>query len=281
MTTVYKYHCDRYGINILRDLELKITPPNQFNDPFEFTPRVICSNPARKIKDMLRPKATIKGMYLEDKSEGKFRGNFRQYREQFRKSRPSLIASAISRVPETMADVQKGYCDNISSQFGVLCVSARRDSILMWGHYCNKHRGLVIGFDSSHEFFKRAKGLRPVDYVRERVLYDSSWEVRGVAERKYRDQLIFSKNDEWAYEQELRQLFNLTGLKSRTLPDRKTIGYFHPIPPEAVVSVTLGAKCSSELEKDVQMVLNSGSLPHVKKPEHATLHERDFALKFE
>lgn len=36
MGTVYKF-CGKYGLEILRTLELKVTPPNQFNDPFEFT----------------------------------------------------------------------------------------------------------------------------------------------------------------------------------------------------------------------------------------------------
>jgi len=34
---VFKY-CDARGVSILQDLELKITPPNEFNDPFEFRP---------------------------------------------------------------------------------------------------------------------------------------------------------------------------------------------------------------------------------------------------
>ena len=36
---LYKY-CDPRGIDILQSLRLKVTPPNQFNDPFEFMPRV-------------------------------------------------------------------------------------------------------------------------------------------------------------------------------------------------------------------------------------------------
>ena len=45
MGTVFKF-CGKYGLDILRKLELKITPPNQFNNPFEFKPRNRCSDPA-------------------------------------------------------------------------------------------------------------------------------------------------------------------------------------------------------------------------------------------
>src|SRR5262245_28414242 len=37
--SLFKY-CDTRGIDILESLRLKVTPPNQFNDPFEFLPKV-------------------------------------------------------------------------------------------------------------------------------------------------------------------------------------------------------------------------------------------------
>jgi len=37
--TLYKYFTRKNGTSILRDLEVKITPPAEFNDPFEFSPR--------------------------------------------------------------------------------------------------------------------------------------------------------------------------------------------------------------------------------------------------
>lgn len=46
MDTVYKY-CGKHGLAILRNLELLVRPPNQFNDPFEFTPRMFYSGPVR------------------------------------------------------------------------------------------------------------------------------------------------------------------------------------------------------------------------------------------
>ena len=37
---LYKY-AGESGLRILEDLRLKITPPNEFNDPFEVTPHAI------------------------------------------------------------------------------------------------------------------------------------------------------------------------------------------------------------------------------------------------
>lgn len=48
--------CDHRGVNILRDLELKITPPDQVNDVFEFSPHIVCPAPRKMAKDATRDK---------------------------------------------------------------------------------------------------------------------------------------------------------------------------------------------------------------------------------
>ena len=55
---VYKY-CGDLGVEILEKLELKVTPPNQFNDPFEFAPHMVCTNPKRRSELMLQSKAFL------------------------------------------------------------------------------------------------------------------------------------------------------------------------------------------------------------------------------
>jgi hypothetical protein len=277
MSTVYKY-CEAQGLKILQNLELKITPPNQFNDPFEFTPRVICSNPNRKFKNLLKDKTELREMYLDQKKAG-FRGTTREFRRQLRQARPTLVAAIVPKMPEVSLYLQKNYLDTISKQHGLLCVSNRRESILMWGHYCDRHRGMVIGLERSWKLFQGEKGLHDVKYVRERVLWDSSWTPGGVKERSFIEQLVFWKNDEWKYEKELRQLFTLGGLPQRNL-DNGTIGYFLPIPPETIVSVSLGSRCPSELKEKVRSALRDQRLGHVKL-DQAVLHESDFALRFE
>jgi len=44
---------------------------------------------------------------------------------------------------------------NRFNQVGVLSLSARPDSAVMWSHYADSHRGFVIGLDTNHDFFER------------------------------------------------------------------------------------------------------------------------------
>lgn len=274
----YKY-CDAHGSDILRNLELKITPPNQFNDPFEFTPHVISSSPERELKRVFRDKDAFREMFDEDKRTAAFTGTFRQFKHMMRDARPALLGKMLPLLPEHNAEFQDNYLHNISRYGGVLCLAERRDSIVMWGHYCDKHRGIVIGLDKAWPMFRQNKGLRSVEYVRERVVWNSSWVPGGTEEKECTDQLIFRKNAEWSYEQELRILFLLRGLNRRLLKDGDS-GYFVPIPPEIVMSVSFGTRCPPALADNVRSILGDPRLSHVKL-DRAVLHEKDFALRFQ
>lgn len=278
MAAVYKY-CDSHGVEILRNTELKITPPSQFNDPFEFTPRVTCSNLPRKAKALLRNKDNVRGLYLSKKATGQFTGSFREFRDSLRKARPQLRDLTELAFRMAMAKAQMEYLDHISTRFGILSMSKRRDSILMWGHYCKSHRGLVIGFDGEWEVFRLGKGLRPVQYVRERVQFDTSWKPGTAPCSQFTDQLILSKGLDWAYEQELRQMFGLERLVKKLIRNG-TPSFFCPFPSSIVLSVTLGARCSPEAEHGIRSVLQEKRYSHVRL-DRAVLHESDFALDFE
>lgn len=299
MDTVYKF-CGAHGLTILRNLELKITPPNQFNDPFEFTPKIIYSDRVSYAKRALDREDVHKWLYqLYLKSN--FRGSFDEYQK---KSIDILI-----QAPEhTSPLVEKEFLCEVGKRYGILCLSKNRDSILMWGHYCDKLLGIVIGFDKASAIFKQGKGLRPVNYVGERVILDACWEVGSPELLNYEEQIIHSKSLAWKYEGEFRQFFPLSSssLVKKPLEDKEkhpdnllrkctqlflkylgfkntaqSFGYFLPIPPEAIVSVTLGPRCSPDFENEVRGILQKPCFSHVEIFDRAVLHKNNFLIDFE
>jgi len=282
MDTVYKY-CGEYGLAILSNLELKVTPPNQFNDPFEFTPKMVCSDMVRYVKS----ERVCKWWYETARSEKGFSGSFPEFKVKYLErlgveKNISQITQGMDQVMQiTLPLSEKEFLDEVSKRFGVLCMSGRRDEILMWGHYCDKPLGLVIGFDKSSAIFQQGKGLRPVTYVQNRVVYDACWE-EGAPEllKKYEDQIIYYKSIAWKYEDELRQFFPLTSSSLIKKPLKKTLSYFLSLPPEAIVSVTLGPRCSPELDNKVRKILQKPCFSLVKL-DRAVLHKDDFVLEFE
>ncbi|MGO8927219.1 MAG: DUF2971 domain-containing protein [Limisphaerales bacterium] len=296
MGTVFKF-CGKYGLDILRNLELKITPPNQFNDPFEFTPRMICSDPLGCAKRDLARGPVLEELYKMCLSNGVFLGSFPEFQENVERERSKWEAILAEAPQQTLPLVEKEFLDRVSERFGVLCMSGGRDSILMWGHYCDKPLGLVIGFDRSASIFQQGKGLRPVVYDNKRVDYDSWWAVGSPEMAVFEERIILTKAQCWSYEAESRQIFplSLSSLKKKPLNKNmglwaslllnfvhwsRTIGYFLPFPPSAIASVTLGPRCSPELEKEVGRILDKPCLAHVKR-DRAVLHRDDFLLEFE
>ncbi|HZL13479.1 MAG TPA: DUF2971 domain-containing protein [Verrucomicrobiae bacterium] len=274
MKVVYKY-CNAHGVDILQNLELKITPPNQFNDPFELTPQMICSNPtelAARWKELNLPR-----IYSGLIKSGKFKGDFSDFERSFNLHHGQWLSQRMIVAP---SNVQKRILNLQSEANGLLCMSKRRDSILMWGHYCDKHRGLVVAFDHSYEIFQSGTSLFSVSYVPKRILWEFEWKVR-LDDLKTQDALVktmSSKSEDWRYEQELRQVFSLSELKKKML-GKKKVGYFHPISSRAIVGVSLGVRCSKNLEKKVRSLLKRPHLSHIKL-DRAVLHETDFALEF-
>ncbi len=278
METVYKY-CGKHGLTILRNLELLVRPPNQFNDPFEFSPKMSYSDPVRYAEKHLENESVLKWLYESQCSQGKSPGSFSKFKELTIKHKSKVVETFVGVLPLGAAQAEKEFLDEVSKLFGVLCLSKRRDSILMWGHYCDKQSGLVIGFDNSTTVFHKEKGLLPVDYVKERVVFDACWENGTPEMDSYNHKLIFSKSDAWSYEKEFRQFFWLSKLKPQPLDDG-TVGRFLSFPAESVVSVTLGPRCSPEFEKDVQETVLKSPFSNVKL-DRAVLNEDAFAIEFE
>jgi Protein of unknown function (DUF2971) len=280
MGTVYKF-CDNRGVAILQNLELKITPANQFNDPFEFTPVVVCSDLEAEARSLIEPQDMrfFESKYFEEKASGKFVGSFQGFMDEF------VTSHLMKAIPDTAKKLQDGYLDLISTHFGVLCLSKKRNSIVMFAHYGDNHHGFVIGFDDSNSVFQKGKGLLPVNYVSERIVFDMNWEMGGAEERKYAEMLIFTKNEEWKYENEVRQIFPLDECPiKKPFKDKRTekemTNHFYPMPAEAIQSVSLGIKCSTELESQIRLVLQNKHFSHVKL-ERARLHDSKFELTFE
>lgn len=118
----------------------------------------------------------------------------------------------------------------------IFCMSEVWDSVLMWAHYADSHKGFAVGFDVSHPFFDFEKpyGTRKVKYCKSRP---KSTEI------DIKDELYY-KLDVWSYEQEWR-LCREVYKADQTIND--SIFLFR-LPRESVKSVRFGI-CMPEHEK--------------------------------
>ena len=219
-------------------------------------------------------------------SHGTYHGSFEEFKLSASKNGPAIKAGLASVSSKSAAEAADKHLDEVSKSWGILCLSLRRHKILMWGHYCDSSRGVVIGFDNSSSVFRLEKALWPVRYVKRRVVFDTCWQAGSPEMNDYEEDLMFSKNADWKYEEELRQIFPLLSreLIKKVLENKctreKTDAYFLPFPAEAVVSVTLGPRCSPQFQKEVIDVLHHPHFSKVKL-DRAFLNKSHFKMEFE
>jgi hypothetical protein len=79
----------------------------------------------------------------------------------------------------------------MSRRYGVLCFCRSWHSPLLWGHYADKHRGMVLGFDVRDDL------LRQMDYIKRRPLFTTFSDAMA-------EKLLFTKFAAWQYEEEWR-----------------------------------------------------------------------------
>ena len=145
-------------------------------------------------------------------------------------------------VENSVKRVQEMYREDNS--YGLLCLSEKSDSTLLWSLYANKHQGVCVRFLNPEIFFNDC--LYKVDYVTEFLSIDAFAHYDS-----YHAQLIkafTTKAIEWTYEYEWRVIVPSIRFGS------SANGYYTRNFPERFIDkVILGSQIS---EKDKKAVRN-------------------------
>ena len=271
---LYKY-CDQRGIVILRSLRLKVTPPIQFNDPFEFMPKVDFDITPEKIKTGLRSKRLLRKLWTDMKIPLDFETFRSLYLERFEQVGGRSVKATLKKLQAAADEARDGILTFMSEAFALACYSEVSDNFLMWSHYTAGHQGMVIEFNVRNEFFIEPENLMPVVYRSERV--NATYGACGLSFNEPNISLVRTKNLDWSYEREWRQMFPVKTCTKIHDADGG-ITYFQQLPARALKSVILGARCQPAIENAVRELIRRKDLRHVKM-RRAILHDRDFRLR--
>lgn len=168
---LYKY-LPPQRLNVLKKRKIRFTQPGDFNDPFEFHPQ---------IQSLASTEETIS--FLEEHFDELVASELAGYSALAPPLPQSKLKQILSDMkpmapllhhllePPMLKRVSAWISRFFNEKVGVLCLSELKDSLLMWGHYAENHKGFVIGFDSDNIFFSKKNNasdefgfLRPVDY---------------------------------------------------------------------------------------------------------------------
>lgn len=135
------------------------------------------------------------------------------------------------------------------SEMGVVCLSESDDSLLMWAHYANNHRGICVEYDLM-EINKQLNFTPvPIIYSNEMVCFNAlNPDTVGDDSVALFLRSITSKSEEWSYEHEWRIIRDEAACGDRWDAEKKG-ALLDMIRP---TSITLGCAAEEELEKSVR-----------------------------
>lgn len=239
---VYKYCSLASALKIVKSGAVVLNAPSRFNDPFDS--RFFISNESRqKTIDLIHNYSVFIGLadfvdHTIPKSSKVERSFFVLSRTKIEKTKDlirktgcyeavpffdvalekmSSIYPELDRSIKEMAKVLEEKIFPSIAEFRekarISCFSKRNDSMLMWSHYADSHRGVCIQFEENRHFFK------DVVYSDERCDLDLLSAVSRVLafgfmntpidmrDSKFADAILrpfFHKSKDWSYEEEVR-----------------------------------------------------------------------------
>jgi hypothetical protein len=232
MTDVpYLFKYMPYRKEFFENFYLRCTPRSALNDPFE-----------------LRPS----DQYMNDHSW------------DLLAQREMTLEAEVSK---ELLDFNSEFLEKAFNKVGIVSFSETNDNLLMWSHYADNHQGIVVTFDTSHDFFNeddsKSRHLGRIHYRKDRMKALPQKLENGF-HMSDSTRIYFEKSDEWIYEKEHRLMSDLYAADATLCTSEyydKRLRHKHPgYEPEAVtdklVSINdIENKCHDASDPEVLCML--------------------------
>ena len=243
---IYKYRDwkDPYHKVILLKNQLYLASPSDFNDPFDCRINANFSLLSPKESNEYINELAIKGFPESEKRGLDFANVLKDFEERFN-DKENFQSDTDSLLFEAQDD-----------HYTIFSCSLDWDSIPMWSHYANNHKGFCIGFwidkmMNSQMFGKLGEVKYTDEYppIKPRVAKKDEQMIRNSFLETH------TKARDWDFESEYRFMSNHFP-KKLTLHDR-----IKTIPDEFFAEVILGIEISDEDKDEIVRHCNSKEIP--------------------
>lgn len=246
MNSVFKYFpSDR--ASFLEDGLIRFSPPGALNDPYECLPA---------LSDELEQVAVdyLRRDIARDFSPSPFDDrNARRIKAAQLKVAMDRLDKKFKKAPGFFREqFFKHTSDSLDKNLGILSLSRRWNSALMWSHYTSSYTGYCVGFKRDHAFFDGVHDpdgerfpLSPVRYSEHRTLIQKQRLSHSEAIN-----LILTKSLDWSYEEEERLVSFLRF--ADVVIELSPLGlHLFKVPFEAVSELIVGHRASPEVKAKI------------------------------
>ena len=170
---IFKY-AGGHGLKILQSCELKVCDPRYFNDPLEFCPQDAPSITQEDVEAKFADIGFLTNIYQHNHEIREKCRTVVDFLNSVRDDNTWWIDFFLKKFTDPQRFPPGMFVEVAARHVGVICFSQTCDDILMWSHYGNCHRGMVIQFDPN---FFGTENLDPVEYAGDRPTYNSVFDV--------------------------------------------------------------------------------------------------------
>lgn len=272
---LYKYVNYERANALLTTKQIRFTQPSDFNDPFELHPEF-----------QLMSREDIADLPPALDESGNVIAGMRQLTPEALQRMMSAVMPHLARMAPVHAQhpgasfaidnnaVGREYYDQ---HFGILSLTESPDNLLMWAHYGDNHKGVVIGFDEQHLFFKGAEIVVGLNCLN-KVEYNQKRPVLSPTTQK-NPKVFLRKSTEWAYEKEWRLIRSLNAAATVVPKDNIPSVYLFDVPVEAIRVIITGSQMQPDQYQEIcALRTESADLQHMKI-HHAQLSKEEYALE--
>lgn len=263
-TLLFRYF-GSHAFESLKNGELMASRIEWLNDPLEFKYHVTGTMTDRKCLTLIC--------------------RFSKKPKSYWESRPAQLEAERAKVRkhhQGFAEAAKSL--KLGKDYRVICFSSstvsKKNEILLWSHYANKHAGVRIGFTFPANLRDPFR-LYKVKYRKQRVPLDATKGADGIAQiKKAFRECQYRKSTSWKYESEHRGIAHLTKVKRGV--QRRVRGRLEllvKIEPTWVQRVDFGLNCPEKVKTRIVDLLKQQRYLHVSCHE-AKPHESAYALMY-
>ncbi|MBN1253593.1 MAG: DUF2971 domain-containing protein [Bacteroidales bacterium] len=135
---------------------------------------------------------------------------------------------------------------NFAQKHGIICFSKIWYDPVMWSHYADNHKGIVLGFKINDDKFQEV--IYPKNDQRARLLIKNKWDTGTDKTPRGNALVLWSKYKSWQYEQEVRAWVDFDETVTTVKTKEKVIKYLPTIKNKIVLhSIMLGLNCDQKV----------------------------------
>lgn len=251
MSMLYKYLPSK-RVDVLEKLKIRFSPLRSLNDPFENLPLIeIGEEKEDRISEII---SGLDELWSNTDEIEKTQEN----KQVLEESKIELLRNLDEKTNAHV--VGQGLMSWLGDNFGVLSLSRTESNLLMWSHYAEEGKGIVLGFDEDHIFFRQrnreGNPTRPIP-----VVYSGKRRRIVPGEERYYEKLLCEKPLHWAYEEEERLFCTFSSKDGAIGKDEYGQDIvLSELPKETIASIYLGYHVSDPTENRVFEALNANEI---------------------